>query len=274
MKAHLNPRIAVIILTYNSDRFLGKTLDCLQAQSLQATSTIVIDNGSSQPEILKDLIRHLYPTAQLELLGAAQVINNHDYILFLNPDTFLFSDFLEKACHFMEKAENQQVGAVSGTLLGYDIKTAQPTGFYDSTGIFQTWYGHWYDRHQGSLVEAKPEARPEMVPALCAACIFCRTHVLKATALSPNEFFDKRFFMYKEDIELSLRLRKAGWQLIHLPDLLAYHCRGWSKNRQSMSRQAKRLSALNELRLCQRYPSLRCLFSILKASYVLGFEAR
>ena len=30
--------------------------------------------------------------------------------------------------------------------LGYDIKSDQPTGKYDSTGIFRTWYGRWHDR--------------------------------------------------------------------------------------------------------------------------------
>ena len=51
--------------------------------------------------------------------------------------------------------------------------------------------------------------------------------------------------MYKEDIDLSLRLQRGGWDLYHVPTLTGYHKRGW--DRATAAKWQKVLSARNEL---------------------------
>lgn len=133
--------------------------------------------------------------------------------------------------------------------MGYDIVFNKPSGRYDTTGIFQSWYGKWYDRAQGSAVEEQVYDRFEDLPAICGALFFCRRAAIEQVLLNRREIFDERFYMYKEDIDLSLRLRKAGWRLTYHPEMLSYHCRGWSKNRQQVPRRFRLYSAKNELRL-------------------------
>jgi GT2 family glycosyltransferase len=77
------------------------------------------------------------------------------------------------------------------------------------------------------------------------------------------EVFDSDFFLYKEDIELSLRLRKLGWSLLYDPRLTAYHCRGWN-SRNNMSRALRIVAAESEVLLYKKHPSPFIVWAFLK----------
>jgi N-acetylglucosaminyl-diphospho-decaprenol L-rhamnosyltransferase len=64
--------------------------------------------------------------------------------------------------------------------------------------------------------------------------------------------FDPRFVMYKEDLDLSFRLRRAGWRTVYDGGLEVLHCRGWSPDRRTMPAWARRRSLINEWRLWRR----------------------
>src|SRR5262249_41711624 len=147
--------------------------------------------------------------------------------------------FLEQAIAFMEQPQSAKIGALTGILLGYDIVQDKLTGKVDSTGIFRRWYGKWYDRGQGQTYDQKQYNQPEPVPAICGALMLCRHKSLKETSLGPNIVLDPNYYMYKEDIDLSLRIRKKGWFLLFHPQFLAYHCRGWKTNRSQVPRQMR-----------------------------------
>ena len=164
----------------------------------------------------------------------------------------------------MEHSGNAAVGILTGTLLGFDIHHRRQTGAIDSTGVFQTWYGKWYDRGQGKKwVQPCASASSEDVPAIVGALMFCRTEAIESIRAPNGDVFDRRFFMYKEDIDLSLRLRKRGWRLVYYPHLICDHCRGW-RGRRNMSARARFLSARNELWLCFSNNGRGLVYSILK----------
>ena len=273
--------VGVVIVTYNSDRVIDKTLRALASQSRQPDKVIIVDNSSQDSKYLYDFT---YSWLKVELqtrntgfcegnnIGASS-LKGYDFIFFLNHDAFIFQHFIKDAVDFMSDPRNADVGVITGQMLGYNLETERPTGLIDSTGIFQSFYGRWYDRAQGSLA-AKAAAKTQEVPAVCGALMFCRRRALDEVALGKDEIFDERFFMYKEDIELSLRLRRSGWRLLYVPELLAYHCRGWNVDRSKMSFEAKYLSAINELRLYKRHPSLAVLFTLLKLAFVTRLGLR
>jgi GT2 family glycosyltransferase len=159
----------------------------------------------------------------------------------LNPDAFVANDFLEKSVQKME--ENPQCGALTGQTLKWDIESDRPTGTYDTTGIFSTWYGKWYDRDQGS--PAPKKLNPQEIPAICGALFFAKKQALDQVLLQGN-VFDPNFYMYKEDIDLSLRLKKRGWNILFFPDLIGYLCRGWNRCRKEVPLQFRICSAKNE----------------------------
>lgn len=250
---------AVIIVTHNSERDLPRAIECLQKQSCPAAQIIIVDSGSTQHQYLTPYSS--YPNLTLLLthqnvgfcegnnLGLELIEKPCDYILFLNPDAFLPPNFIEEALSFMEQPSQKQCGAMTSILLGYDRQRECSNDKYDSTGIFCTWYGRWYDRNQGHPFNPTLYSQPEEIPAICGALMLCRKVALDQVTLKGREVFDSSFFMYKEDIDLSCRLRKAGWALMLYPYLIAHHCRGWNQRRSLAPRYLRLQAAYNELRL-------------------------
>jgi len=89
------------------------------------------------------------------------------------------------------------VGCVSGRLLGYDITLQQPTDRLDSTGIFRTWYGRWYDRGQGEADRGQ-YGELQDIPAACGAFLFCRYKMLDQVSRADGNVFDPDFFFIKK----------------------------------------------------------------------------
>lgn len=278
MKA--SPTCAVIIVTHNSNAYLPGCLDALRKQTVQPDQVMIVDSGSkdisylliaqNSGQITLDLQKENVGFCEGNNVGYAHINPATDYVLFLNPDAFLFKNFIEQALDRMEDPASANVGALSGLLLGYDIAQHAPTGRVDSAGIFSTWYGRWYDRGQGKMNGHYVEA--EYVPALCGALMFCRKKALDSVLLGHGQVMDPSFYMYKEDIDLSLRLRQKGWKLLFCPEMTAYHCRGWQSDRSKVSRQWRLMSAKNEMRLYRRLSSPRYLYSALKYALVKCFD--
>lgn len=248
--------IAVIIVTHNSEKFIKKAWECLELQTKKPDLTLVVDSGSFDKSYLAFLnnqpsVKLLFAGNDIGFckgnnIGFKEIPEEYDYVMLLNPDAFLTPRFIEDAVHFMEN--QSQCAGLTGQLLGFDIEKNAPTGRYDSTGIIRRFFGAWRDRDQGVLVEERSYSLPEEVIALCGALMFLRMKSVKEVLLK-GSLFDDSFFMYKEDIDLCLRLRKKGWNLIFNPLLTAFHCRGWNPDRQKMPKAFRLLSAKNELKI-------------------------
>ncbi len=276
-------QLHVIIVTHNSERVLPRCLAALFCQLRQVDSCIVVDSGSLDPERHQQICLQSggavrFVAVENRGFGAGNNIGfaclkekktaRDDIVLFLNPDVFLANDVVEKICAIF--AQNPRAGAIGGTLLGYDLHQQQPSGRIDSTGIFRRWYGRWYDRDQGKFEQSRQGC--EQVPALCAALMACRIEALRDVIRTNGGVFDEHFFLYKEDIELSFRLRRNGWQLFYCPEIRAYHCRGWSSQRTRMPYSLRLISAKNEILLYRRHPSPYMLWAVAKYLLVRIFR--
>lgn len=274
------PSVAVIIVTYASGKVLARCLEHVAAQSRRPDLVVIVDNCSPDSSYLEEVPSGPpFRVVRLQRNEGFCAGNNIgyalaracSYVLFLNPDAFLFEDFLARALEWMERPENASVGCITGTLLGFDVESSRPTGLIDSTGIFQKWYGRWYDRGQGAPAATLPPAAFEDIPAACGALMVCRTAALEQAAVAPGEVFDAGFFMYKEDIDLSLRMRARGWRVAYLSSLLCHHGRGW-QGRHAVSYRARYLSIRNELRVCLRNRLRGLPYSLVKLPYVVALE--
>ncbi len=275
-----SPTVAVIIVVYDSGRVLRRCLDCVLRQTRPADLIVVVDNSSPDPSYLDEIP----PAAAIRIVrlprneGFCQANNvayaaarRCSYVLFLNPDAFLSERFLEGALATMERPESDSVGCLTGTLLGFDIEHGRPTGLVDSMGIFQKWYGRWHDRGRGMPGGSAAENGTVELPAACGALMLCRARALEEASLRPGVVFDPRFFMYKEDIDLSLRLRARGWRIVLAPELLCHHGRGW-QGRRAAPYRARYLSVRNELRVCVRHRLRGLPYSLVKFLYVVAIE--
>ncbi len=250
--------LSVIIVTHNSEPFIDRCIASLDDQSAPASRVIIVDSGSTAPSYLDHLAtKKGYEIYKKQNIGFAAANNfglsltsaESDCICIMNPDTFLETETFESALAVL--AADTQVGIVGGRLKGFDIDLGSPTGLLDSTGIFRSWYGRWYDRGQGQK-NAENFRIQEEVPAVCGAFMFCRTAALKEAMPTP---FDESFFMYKEDIDLCLRLRKKGWKLLYVPEVEMHHARGWANDRKGIAHETRCLASRNEIRLTLKHRS-------------------
>lgn len=260
--------VHIVIVTHNAAVELPICLDHLGGQTHPIESLVIVDSGSTDTGYLDSIsYQGQVSVIMTENIGFSRANNlgiKHigsplsGIIIFLNPDTFLPPDYID--CALSLFSAHPESGIVSGKLLGYDLKNRKPTGRIDSTGIFRRWYGRWYDRGQGEHDRSQYD-RIESLPAVCGALMCCR-----ADALQPfgNDVFDPNFFLYKEDIELSLRLRRNGWKLVYDPQLVGYHCRGWQADRRKMAYTLRLTAAKNELLLYQKHPSPYILWAMMK----------
>lgn len=264
------PKVAAIVVSHNSEATLERCLQGLLAQNYCLESIILVDSGSRDRSYLKKLrerysIQLIFAAnigfSQANNLGYGKLSSAMDFVVFVNPDLFLPPDCITKALDVYD--DNTEIGILSGKLLGYDLEHDKPSGRIDSTGIMRKWYGRWYDRGQGEVENSEDKRfnKPECMPALCGALLFCRNKALTPFA---NEVFDPDFFLYKEDIELCLRLRKAGWKILYHPELQAFHCRGWKSERAAMSHRLRITAAKSEVLLYKKHPSPYVVWALLK----------
>lgn len=260
-------RLSLIVITHDSAQVIGRCVEAIDSQSRAADQVIIVDSGSVDPAYLDEYrkkkqyqihLRDNIGFAAANNFGLRCISGTSRYILFINPDTLMEPDTIERAIDSLET--NRSAAIVSGRLKGYDVASAAPTGLLDSTGVFRTWYGRWYDRGQG-LPDRDNFRQRQQVPALCGAFMLCRSEALEAER---PEVFDESFFMYKEDIDLCLRLRKKGWCLQYDPTIELFHGRGWSRSRKKVAYRTRCLASRNEIILNLKHRSPYLLWSVCK----------
>lgn len=271
----MQTKVHVIIVTHNSSPVVGRCLKALGSQTVPPCTITIVDSGSTDRDYLGNLKASNVNIIETSNVGFAKANNigvnsltlsEDDCVLFLNPDAFLKPNAIEKMVQVL--GDKKFAGAITGKLLGYDLKSDTKSGQIDSTGVFRNWYGRWYDRGQGEE-DSKIYDTAQTVPAICGALFCCSARALQSLK---GKIFEERFFMYKEDIELSLRLRKTGWKLWYDPQILAYHCRGWNSNRTAVPYEVRLMSARNEVILYQKHPSVYILWAMFKFLLVRFFR--
>ncbi len=272
-------KIGVVTVTYNSGPFFDEYMRSLEAQTRRPDLVVLVDSGSSQPQFLERAAHYKVP---LELLRESNVgvcvgnnigwrrLRGFNYVIFLNPDAFLTPDFIERAVAYMER--EPKVGMVTPSLLRYDIENHRPLDIIDTTGVVRNWLGLLKERDQSKPAQMlKRYTAPSPIPWLCTAVAMGRREAMESVVEPDDQLFDESFFMYKDDTDLSWRVRRAGWSIIHHPALVGYHCRGW-QDRRSASRKSRLLTARNEVKMCLKNRSPFVVVAILKYLLVRLFN--
>lgn len=274
----MSAEISIIIVTHNSAEDIQYCLDCISNQSYPVDKVIIVDSGSAETEYLSTLRYDGVLDIQLcENVGYGRA-NNLGYskvaksesgvVLFINPDTYLKENLCEVLLQKLERYPD--VAVFTGRLLGFDRKSWQPNGMIDSTGVFRRWFGRWHDRARGCVDKGQFMVPEIGIPAACGALLCCR---IRELSVFGDEIFDPDFFLYKEDIEFSLRLKALGKKIGYFPDLSAYHCRGWQMARKTMPHQLRMAAAQNELRMYRKHPSPYIVWALWKLFLVKFLNA-
>lgn len=226
-------RVAVAIVTHDSAEDLPECFAALAAQDFDGFEVIVVDCASSDRSVelargapLAEIPRRVVPLA--ENLGYAGGMNEAirhteaPYVLALNADTRPKSDFLRRLVSRAETPCGFRVGAVTPRL----VRPAGEGGgrLLDACGMYLVPTWRHLDRGSGETDRGQ-WSEPERVFGASGAAAFYVRAALDDVALDGGAVFDPAFHSFREDAELSFRLRERGWEVIYDPSAVAEHRR-------------------------------------------------
>lgn len=234
--------LSVIIVSYNVKAYLEQCLYSLRrATESIAAEVWVVDNASSDGTVasLPEAFPEVHWMPLEENIGYGRANNRvlasttGKYVLFLNPDTLLEEDALQKCLAYMDTREDAGALGVRmingfGAFLG-ESKRGMPgvmASFFKMAGLAErfptsAFFSGYYAGHLDPRVT-------NAVPVLSGAFMLVRREVIRDT-----EGFDERFFMFGEDIDLSYRIRKAGWNNYYFAGTVLVHFKGQSTEKTS-----------------------------------------
>lgn len=258
-------------ITYGEStaKYLSYFLPSLKRQTFKDFRVLAIDNSQVRENENAFYIENNFPEIDLkwasENLGFAKAFNSMikeaaasgaEYFLALNPDMIFEVGFIEKMVGAIESDE--RIGAVAPKIFKWDFAAKEKTNQIDSLGLAMDKEHRFFDVHQGE------GDRPDLIGGkevfgFTGAAVLLRLRATADVAFnngSYKEYFDELMFMYKEDCDLSYRLRLAGWKIILEPGAIAYHNRSVASkgktnyeialNRRNKSRLVKQWSFLNQ----------------------------
>lgn len=222
----------------------------------QPLDIIVVDNASTDESVSK--IRGAHP--EVTLLESAQnggfaagnnigirhgLARGADYVWLLNNDTMPAPDALTALVAKIVSGEN--IGAVASVCY-----------FADAPSTIQAWAGSRINLWIGHSRLITEHGGEESIDTLNGTSM-----LISRAALEDVGLLDEGFFLYWEDTELCLRLRKKGWDIAAAPDSHVLHrVNGSTAGNISILDRHQTSSGLRILRLHSRVPYLSLAFFV------------
>ncbi len=223
---HLHPEerltVSVLIVNWNARDDLAACLQSLRDQVEPPQEVVVVDNGSEDGSAA--MVQQSFPETKLlaigRNLGFAEGCNigleacTCSWVALLNNDAVADPHWLSELCA-AARAGGPRLGSLQSQVLFRDKPTHT-----NSTGILVFTNGRARDRDFD--VPVRDDDSPGGIFGPTAAAALYRRATLDQVKL-PSGYFDRGFFMYLEDVDLSWRCRLAGWDSLYVPSSRVYH---------------------------------------------------
>lgn len=230
------PDVSVVVVSFNTCDMLRDCLNTLQERAGDVTyEIIVVDNASRDGSA--DMIAEEFPEALLirseKNLGFAGANNEGfeiargRYIVLLNSDAFVEEGALPLSVRKMD--EQPHVGLASGRLVGRDGSWQPSARMFPSvtnelltlSGLGDKYpHSKFFGRMDRTWADPMEPAEVDWVPGAYS--------IIRREALESIGYFDRRFFLYYEEVDLCLRIKEAGYELWYWPDIVVVHIGGES----------------------------------------------
>lgn len=225
--------LALQLVTYHSSKHLERLFASLRAQTIRNWTLFVRDHSEDVQEVARvervlqgSGLPYVFEVGKNLGFGCGHniLLTKHQasLVALVNPDIDVDPDYYERLVEVLTR--HPELAAVQGAL----FRGARGSCIVDSLGLHPLGMGDVRDLGAGdgaSVWEARFSAGPFAVFGVSGAAPVFRRASLEAVASSHAPFLDERFFMYKEDVELGIRLHRAGFTAMCVPDARAYHLR-------------------------------------------------
>lgn len=217
--------LTTIIVTWNSSTDINTCLNSLISSTVNLShQIIVVDNHSSDNTV--KIIKTKFPQVKLiksdKNLGFARGNNlaykgsRSQYVLLLNPDTKINTQAINRMVSFLNT--HPDTAAVGPEQVKEKFQLTLNMSKINFTGITEYLVEKLFFLFTGKHTILF--AYPHRVPILNAGCL-----MLRQKAIGSKEIFDSNLFLYGEEPDLFLRLKKAGWKSYLLRNCYMYHYR-------------------------------------------------
>ncbi len=242
--------VSIIFVSYNTADMTKKAIELVKQSNHQLNLEIfVVDNASRDGSA--EMIAQTFPDVTLISntvnvgFGRAnnQVLSQYRgrYVLLLNTDAFVEADTIQKTVAFMES--HPATGILGVKLLGRD-GVLQPSCRYFPTpfNIFLTRTGLFKFFPNTQLVDDM--AWDHQSVRDCDWVPGCY-YLIRKEVIEQVGLFDKRYFLYYEEVDHCYATKQAGWQVTYYPDVPVVHIGGESaKTDNAISSVSRQVSAL------------------------------
>ncbi len=250
------PSVAIILVNWNGHLDTVRCIESLQKITYPSFRIIVVDNGSS-PESVEYLQQHTRGIEFIHLeqntgftggnnTGIAKAIEMAcEVIVLLNNDTTVEGDFLEP---LVSDLQDKQIGAVQPKICYMaDVKR-----IWNAGGDYQRIFGRSVTRGKDRADEGSFD-KEGPTDWITGCCLAARKEIFESVGL-----LDDRFFAYFEDVDLSMRIRSAGYTLRYQPKSKIYHAVSMSSRNKSdgegtISPRVIYYNVRNHLLIARRY---------------------
>jgi N-acetylglucosaminyl-diphospho-decaprenol L-rhamnosyltransferase len=222
--------LAVIIVSYNSAHWLRRALPSVFEHAGDAKlDVIVVDNSSTDGT--RELVESDFPDVRLLTspnLGFGHANNcavmscDAPYVLFLNPDTEILDGTFGELLAAMDRQPD--VGLAGAIQLGGDGSTGPTVRYFPSLTRSvgealgsERWpvWARWARERELDVSRYERELDCDWTSG---SFMLTRRAALLAAGL-----LDERYFMYCDETDLCLRIKRAGWRVRHFPWMKIVH---------------------------------------------------
>ena len=215
--------VGIVVVNYNGLDISKECIDSLLSIDYPNYTIIFVDNGSKDgsgrkiSELFKDKIVYIPLPVNLGVTGGNNAginystANNLDYVLFLNNDTVVEKDFLEKLVNV--SINNENALAVPKIICYFDKKRLDQLVGKE----FDWWTTRPIDYKYYPIDAPEYNIRADIkVASTC--CLLVPIAVFKHIGI-----MDEKYFMYFDDADFTLRASKMGHRIIYEPASSIYH---------------------------------------------------
>lgn len=220
-------KLSIIIITWNT---ANTTIKCIQSIKNNLSDfnyeIIVVDNASTDDTIAKlkkenDIVIIENKTN----LGFGRANNmgvnraNGEYLLFLNSDMELFDNKLIDMYNYLSK--NPNIGIIAPKYLNIDL--SEQGSVWPPQSLLNAFKEFWLGKENTYSKYSPLGNKPMEVFSVSGGAM-----MVKKSIFNKIGGWDKRYFMYFEDLELCRQIRKLGLKIYYYPDCKVVHRHGVS----------------------------------------------
>lgn len=234
--AHETLDASLVIVSFNTRELLRECLGTVQREvSAVSSEVFVVDNASADGSA--EMVAKSFPWARLIRspvnLGFAAANNlafpvaRGRYVILLNSDAFPRPGALARAVAHMDA--HPQVGLAGARLVGRDDPWQPSARMFPSllnaflllSGLSAQFpRSRFFGRADRTWADPLQSAAVDWVPGAFS--------IIRRSILEQVGYFDERFFLYYEEVDLCRRIRAAGYAVWYWPDVVVVHLGGES----------------------------------------------